>query len=304
MDKEIHKYWDNIDKELNKFSKTFNYTIKQRIRAYIREYDISKANIYNYMEKDDLTMFKVELQSIETTGYLKYKINAMLKRTKIKYYEALQLLIELVYYNVYNRHKQFEDELFTTTVKQTNELIQKISYGVRKPLLKRYHLIPLPNYLLPHLMSLPLYLGYNWLEYKENMIQYNANKMYRNIVVDIQQDRLDLNRYDRSLEIERKRYLTALDNEVASLNSYVSLWGMEKQGIKEVMYVAVMDNRTTKICQSMDRQVFKINGWNTYYRYANNNDERTTMYKTYGLQIGENQPALHYNCRSVLYPYK
>ena len=153
-------------------------------------------------------------------------------------------------------------------------------------------------------MSLPLYLGYDWLSYKQNMIQYNANKMYRNIIIDIQQKRLNLDRYDRTFEIERKRYLTALDNEIASLCSYVSLWGMEKQGIKQVQYVAVMDERTTNICQSMNAQIFKINDWNVYYRYENNNDEKTTKYTTYGLQIGENQPALHFNCRSVLIPYK
>ena len=36
----------------------------------------------------------------------------------------------------------------------------------------------------------------------------------------------------------------------------------------------------------------------------NNDDEKLTKYETQGLQIGENQPSLHYNCRSILIPYK
>lgn len=299
----LNKRWQPIDKEINKFIKNFKYDVKTRINAYIKEFSINNDNLYDYMKTKELSMFKMELEDIEASDYLQYKINQMLKRTKIKNYEALQLLIEIAYFKSFSKSKKFEDELFSATTIITSEIVQRESYDI-KPRLRKYHLIPLPNYLLPHLMSLPLYLGYNWEEYKLNMIQYNANKMYRNIVIDIQQNRLDLDRYNRTFEIERKRYLTALDNEVASLSSYVSLWGMEKQGIKQVQFIAVMDERTTHICESMNRQIFNIKGWNTYYRLQNNNDEKLTKYVTYGLQIGENQPSLHFSCRSVLIPYK
>lgn len=305
MNNNIKTFWQNIDKELNKFNGKFNYDIKQRIMRVIREFNISRDNLYEYLKKDDLSLFKSELQdniNDDMGDILKYKINKMLGRTKIKYWEALQLLIEVAYFNTMNKAKKFEDELFTATMTYTSSFYQRISYDVRKPH-KKYHLIPFPNYLIPHLMSTPLYLGYNWLEYKQNLIDYNANKTYRKVVVGIAQSNFDINTFDKSFQIERKRYLTALDNEVASLSSQVALWGMDKQGIKKVKYVAVMDDRTTNICQSMNGQIFSVNEWNTYYRYANNNDERMTKYVTKGLQIGENQPALHYNCRSVLYPY-
>ena len=301
----LDKRWKPIDAEINKFIKNFKYDVKTRINAYIKEFSFSNDNLYDYMQTKELSMFKTEIQDVydNTSDYLKYKLSQMLKRTKIKNYEALQILVELAYHKTFSKNKKFEDELFSATATITSEMIQYESYKIR-PRLRKYHYIPIPLYLLPHIMSTPLYLGYDWLTYKQNMIQYNANKMYRNIVVDIQQNRLDLDRYKRTFEIDRKRYLTALDNEVASISSYVALWGMEKQGIKKVQFIAVMDERTTHICQSMDRQIFKINDWNTYYRYANNNDTRTTMYKTYGLQIGENMPSLHFSCRSILIPYK
>jgi len=301
----LDKRWKPIDKELNKYIKNFKYDVKNRINAYIKMFSFNSDNLYNYMRTQELSMFKSELEdNINNVGdYLKYRINAMLKRTRVKNYEALQILVEIAYYKTMNRTQKNEDELFNVVAVITNEMIQKESYDVR-PRTNKYHLIPLPNYLLPHIMSLPLYLGYDWLSYKQNMIQYNANKMYRYIIVDIQQKRLDLDRYERTFEIERKRYITALDNEVASVSSQVALWGMDKQGIKKVQFVAVMDERTTNICQSMNAQIFKLNDWNTYYRLANNNDEKLTMYKTYGLQIGENMPALHISCRSVLIPYR
>lgn len=301
----LDKRWKPIDKEIEKFTKNFKYDVKTRINAFLKMFSINNDNLYDYMKTQELSIFKSELQDIQenVSDYLKYKINQYLKRTKIKNYEALQILIEIAYFKSFQKAQKFEDELFNATATITSEMIQRESYDLRLHL-KKFHLIPLPNYLLPHLMSLPLYLGYDWLTYKQSMIQYNSNKMYRNIVIDIQQKRLDLDRYNRTFEIERKRYLTALDNEVASLSSYVALWGMEKQGIKKVQFIAVMDEKTTKICQSMNEQIFDIKEKNVYYRYANNNDDRTTKYETIGLQIGENQPSLHYNCRSVLIPYK
>lgn len=306
MNDKIKNFWKSIDKELNKFNGKFKYDIKQRIMRVLRTFNITRDNLYSYMNTNDMSIFKSELQDNENkemSDYLKYKIDKMLQRVKIKYWEALQLLIEIEYFKVMNNAKKFEDELFTATVEITSNFYQEESYRIR-PRLRKYHYIPIPLYLLPHIMSTPLYLGYNWLEYKQSIIDYNANKTYRKVVVGIAQNNFDINTYDKSFQIERKRYLTALDNEVASVSSYVALWGMKEQGIKKVQYVAVMDDRTTKICQSMHGQIFKVNDWNTYYRYANENDERTTKYVTNGLQIGENQPALHYNCRSVLYPYK
>ena len=302
----INKRWEKIDKELNKYIKNFKYDVKTRLKAIIKTFDVSNDNLYAYLTKDDLSVFKTSLQdniNDDMTGYLRYEVDNMLKRTKIKYYEALELLIKVAYFKTMNKSKKFEDELFTATATITSEIVQIESYDVKKPKML-YHLIPLPNYLLPQIMSLPLYLGYAWNDYKDNIILYNANKMYRNIVIDIQQNRLDLDKYNRTFEIERKRYINALDNEVASISSQVALWGMKQQGIKEVRYVAVMDDRTTNICKSMNGQVFSIDDVNVYYRYANNDDDRMTRYETEGLKIGENCPALHYNCRSVLYPYK
>ena len=306
MEEKIKEFWENIDKQINKFSSKFKYDIKQRIRRIIREFNITRDNLYSYLKNDDLSMFKSELQDIKNDNmgdYLKFKIDKMMNRTKIKYYEALQLLIDVAYFKMMDNSKKFEDELFTATTTYTSEFYQRESYDI-KPRLKRFHLIPFPNHLIPHLMSTPLYLGYNWLEYKQNMIDYNANKTYRKVVIGIQQDNLDLDSYDNVFNIDKKRYINALDNETASLCSEVALWGMEKQGIKEVMFIAVMDSKTTKICQSMNEQVFKINDWNTYYRYVDNNSLYKKRYVTKGLVIGENKPALHYNCRSVLYPYK
>lgn len=303
MNDKIKERWGKLDKEINDYIKNFKYDVKTRINAYLKEFSIDNDNLYDYMKQKELSMFKMELQEVKADDYLQYKINQLIKRTKIKNFEALEIMIAIAYFKMMEKSQKAEDELFNVVVKTVSETVQKESYEIVKPKTE-FHLIPLPNYLLPHIMSTPLYLGYNWLEYKRNMIQYNANKMYRNIVVDIQQKRLDLDRYDRVFDIEYKRYKSALDHEVASIHSEVAIWAMKEQGIKEVQYIATIDNRTTNICKSMHGKVFKIYEKNVYERYAHTNDTQLSEYTTYGLQIGENQPALHYNCRSILIPYK
>ena len=58
MNEKIKDFWKNIDKELNKFKSKFKYDIKQRITRIIREFNISRDNLYEYLNKDDLTLFK------------------------------------------------------------------------------------------------------------------------------------------------------------------------------------------------------------------------------------------------------
>lgn len=55
----------------------------------------------------------------------------------------------------------------------------------------------------------------------------------------------------------------------------------ELAGVKQVVFTAVLDDRTSDVCRMMDGEVFNVNE----------------------LEIGVNQPPLHSNCRSTLYPY-
>ena len=81
MNEKIKDFWKNIDKELNKFKSKFKYDIKQRITRIIREFNISRDNLYEYLNKDDLTLFKSELQdnkNNDMSDFLKFNIDKML----------------------------------------------------------------------------------------------------------------------------------------------------------------------------------------------------------------------------------
>lgn len=306
----LKRRWEDIDNVFAKYQNKYKYNIKERVQGVINKYKINVDNLYLYLTKKDLSMFRIELQDAldeDLDEYTRFKIQRLLTRTKIKYIEILEILILIEYVKIDNKNKKFEDELFYMVADITNKQFQEDSYNTKKHFFRRkksYKFYELPTYLIPNILATPLYLGYAWEEYKASHREYVSKKMYRKIIVDLQQDKLDLDTYDISIKRDRKDYITALDNEIATLSSQVALWGMEKQGIKEVKFIAVMDDRTTKVCRSMNGQIFKINGLNSYMRYENENSIDTRRYVTQGLVIGQNQPALHYNCRSTLVPYK
>ena len=310
--KEILKSrWNEIDDELKKYLKKFKFNVKNRIQVILNTYKITSKNLYSYLNNKDLSIFKDELEEaleLELNDYLRYKIQRMMNRTKIKYNELLEILIEIAYEKNDLSNKKFEDELFTNIVQKTSINVQNECKRVRK----KVKYIPIPLYLLPQLLATPLYLGYEWVNYKQSKNMYDANKIYRKLLIDLTKDEeIDLNNYDKEFQTQRNQYirfknndyLGALPNEVASICNEVALWGMRKQGIKQVQFIAVLDEKTTHICESMNKQIFNVDDWNTYYRYSED-DKKIVKYVTKGLVIGENEPALHYNCRSILIPYK
>lgn len=68
------------------------------------------------------------------------------------------------------------------------------------------------------------------------------------------------------------------------------------------MFRAVLDDRTTKMCKSLDRQVFNVHDSNTFTRWSDS-DEAMRTYTCEGLVLGLNLPPInnHFHfCRSTV----
>ena len=92
-----------------------------------------------------------------------------------------------------------------------------------------------------------------------------------------------------------------------NLDSYSSNNSVSNQNVitEEAVLNAIQENFSANrnATNDMNKQIFNVDDWNTYYRYSEDN-KKIVKYATKGLVIGENEPALHYNCRSILIPYK
>lgn len=70
----------------------------------------------------------------------------------------------------------------------------------------------------------------------------------------------------------------------------------------QARFIAELDDRTTKMCKSLDLQLFWVNDWNDFYRWSDANKDYVKCH-IFGLQTGVNLPPItdHFHwCRSTI----
>lgn len=168
------------------------------------------------------------------------------------------------------------------------------------------------------LLLLPLVLksinpavGYNYKQYNTTKALYEASRVSKQFYI--------ANTQKRQIKIENlglKQYLNYNpDNKhdgVGGFSGFIEkeatyifhagyLGLMERAGIDRGRFVAVLDENTTKVCRSLDNQVFFLNKMNEYYKYDDEIKD-LVLTKTFGLQYGVNMPPIappEHPCRST-----
>lgn len=151
------------------------------------------------------------------------------------------------------------------------------------------------------------------------MTKYNANQIYRQATIDLQQQKeLDITndiyqniikrQQNSKLNINGDKISGDIDLTLIGMNNKAKLEGIYSfDENAKVRFVAIEDNATTKMCKSLDDQEFYVHNWNEFERYSENNG-RITKYRCYGLIPGLNMPPINdgfHWCRSyiVYLPY-
>lgn len=156
--------------------------------------------------------------------------------------------------------------------------------------------------------------GYVWNEYIEAITKYNADQIYRQATIDLQQQKeLDITndiyqnlikrQQNSRLNINGEKISGDTDLTLIGINNKAKLEGIYSFDDKaEVQFVSIEDDKTTKMCKSLNGQRFKVHDWNEFERYSENN-RRITKYRCYGLIVGLNCPPIddHFHwCRSYI----
>ena len=131
--------------------------------------------------------------------------------------------------------------------------------------------------------------GYVWNEYIEAITKYNADQIYRQATIDLQQQKeLDITNdiYQNLIKRQQNSRLN-INGDKISGDIDLTLIGInnqaKKEGIKsidnnaKVRFISVNDNKRTHMCESLDGQIFNINDYNTFTRY----DGVDGVYKKY-----------------------
>lgn len=164
------------------------------------------------------------------------------------------------------------------------------------------------------LIDTPNVAGYTWEEYKGSEALRNAYEITREATQEIQQGNkpnVDNDLMQKQIENQINRKIKIKDNKISG-NADLTTIGMDNQsiiwGIEEIdhdakaKFIAVMDDRTTKMCTSLDGQIFNVHGWNEFIRYSETNGKEM-KYRCYGLIQGLNLPPIddHFHwCRSTI----
>jgi SPP1 gp7 family putative phage head morphogenesis protein len=326
----LNNRWKEIDKKLSIFNakrKRIDEKLFDDLQSSLDSIKFTYDDLYNYANTIDINRLHSKIRGVKETGELKgfigYKLNYYLNHKRLRNNDLLMAMLMLAYYNQYNSQKEIENELF----EEVSNLVSKQARAevldvLPKKKRKRVRLVTVPELFTLQLLAMPFYNGYSWNDFKEANITYNINQLYKKIKVEMQQGK-ELNVYKEPLkkevdkqnraylsEREKKRiyddaYIGYLDNAVVYIANQVALKTYESMGIEQVIFIAIEDEKTTKMCDTLNGQIFNINGANIFQRYSSA-DDRIVTYETKGLEIGANLPPIdnHYHhCRSTIYPY-
>lgn len=322
----LENRWKEVDKLLSTFySKNSKLNRKLYKELQIRFNSLKITNLYDYATNKDIAKLKVDIEEIidDLEGYIGYEIKKYSKRTKIKYIDLIRTIILVEYYKIYLKQKKEESTLFKNVLKIGYSTGQE--EAIKELDKEQVRLLTVPEAFLLQLLGTNSFNGYKWYDYRDGVIKYNAEETYK-YVIEVIRANQELDVYDDSFQKvfkkQEKGYLAkkdlkdsedyqdefygSLDSEVATMMNNSVLEGMYKQGIKKVRFIAVIDDKTTDMCQSLDGQIFSIDNWNDFYRYSAE-DGKEIRYHIKGLELGVNLPPItnhfHY-CRSTIYPVR
>jgi len=160
--------------------------------------------------------------------------------------------------------------------------------------------------------------GYVWNEYIEVILKYNADQIYRQAIIDLQQQKeLDITNdiYQNIINKQQNTKLNIRDGEVKSGDIDLTLIGINNmakiEGIKRIdnkakcMFISDQCDHVTMMCSNMDRMIFNIDDWNEFDRWygETSKDLKLERIKVKGLVLGINLPPIRHHfhwCHSTI----
>lgn len=329
----LKKRWQEVDKKLTTFynkNRSLNKTMMNNIQQIFDSIDVTYDDLFNYVNDKYKRILRSKVnelkEKVTIDGYVGYKLNELVNKSKLRYSEYLIGLFLIEYYKRDVERNKIEFDLLkqVTTIIYEETQIETIEVLEKK---KKPRLLTVPEAYLLQLIGISKFNDAFWSDYKQGSISYNAEQLFKQVAVNMQTEKpLEITNNDfvklfekqernylakkKDLEDDKDRYVDMyygpLDNIMVGMANEVALKGMIDQGCKKVQFIATIDEKTTEMCKSLNGQIFKVKGINKYYRYSAI-DDKDILYTTDGLKIGENLPPISnhtHHCRSTIYPVR
>ena len=315
------QYHDNKMRDLKKVYNRISKQTRNELQSIFDSYKIDFEHLYNIADTKTLNRVKTKIEEWKDkgllNGYFGMLANNIYKRTRVKNSEILELLI----YGAYIEEQSKLEEIELNTFKGImNYYYQQGQEEVNQtlPKKKRKLVSVIPDAIFLALLDMQNEKGYVWKQYVESIIKYNADQIYRQMLINIQQNKeSDINdsiyqniitkQQNAKLNINGDKISGAIDNELIGLNNLAKVEGIKSvvEDNSKVRFIAAVDGKETDMCHSLDGQTFYINKENEFDRYygETQKDLRIQRIKCFGLVVGLNLPPIshhfHY-CRSTI----
>lgn len=316
--------WQHHDNKMRELKKVYNRISKQtqnNFQEIFDSYKIDFEHLYNIADNKTLNRIKTKIEEWKDkgllNGYFEMLANNIYKRTRVKNSEILELLIYGAYIEEQNKLEETELNIFKDVANYYYQEGQK-EVNQTLPKKRRKLVSVIPDAIFLALLDMQNEKGYVWKQYVEAIIKYNADQIYRQMLINIQQNKEnDINdsiyqniitkQQNAKLSINQDKISGAVDNELIGLNNLAKVEGIKSiaEDNSKVRFIATIDGKETDMCHSLDGQTFYINKENEFDRYYGETQKDLTIQriKCFGLVVGLNLPPIshhfHY-CRSTI----
>lgn len=310
--------WKQHDKYMQELKQLYNKTSKQtqnRLQELFDTFNFTSENIYNIADNKTKKRINTYIEQWKEqkllTNYFGVLSNNIYKRTRVKNSEILELLIYSVYIEEQNKLEEQEKQIMYEDANYYYEQGQQEVNRKKKP-----SIIQMALFLA--LLDQPNYSGFNWKQYIEATIQYNAQQIYKQAILNMQQQKdleIDSNEFqtiinrqnNQKLNINNDKISGAVDMQMIGLNNLAKVEGIKEvtEDNSKVRFIAVEDDKTTLMCDSLNNQEFYINKENIFDRYYGETQKELIVQRIRcnGLVLGLNLPPIQHHfhyCRSTI----
>lgn len=312
--------WKVHDNYMRQLKQLYNKTSKQtqnRLQELFDTFNFTTENIYNIADNKTKKRINTYIEQwkeqgiLKSSNYFSVLANNIYKRTRVKNSEILELLIYSSYVEEQNKLEEQEKQIM---YEDANYYYERGQQEVNKK--KKPSIIEMALFLA--LLDQPNYSGFNWKQYIEATMQYNTQQLYKQAILNMQQQKdleIDSNEFqiiinrqnNQKLNVNGNKISGAADLQMIGLNNLAKVEGIKANtdDDAQVEFWAVTDEHSTEMCQSMNMMRFYINKENRFDRYWGNSkkDIKLMPVRVKGLVPGVNLPPIMYYwhfCRSTI----
>lgn len=271
---------------MKKIYQKANKQNQNRLQELLDTFNFNADTLYNICSKKDKERINSYIEIWKENGLLiglfGLLAQAIYRRTRVKNSEILELLIYSAYMEEQSKIQKQEQQIMYEDVNYYYQQGQKQTK-------KKKEISILTMALFLYLLEQSLYNGYNFKQNTELMIRYSVEQIYKQCLINIQQQKendiddpifqnIIRRQQNAKLCINGDKISGSMDLTLISLNNKAIVEGIKLiDNNAKVRFVSVPDEKRSKMCESLDGQIFNVHDWNEFRRY----DGIEKIYKKY-----------------------